>query len=251
MPALYAAVRFGGRIIVMWQTLLAPVDLYCERTGPALLAEPANALTNLAFIAAGLWGVREVRRHGTGTFAEVLAWWVVAIGIGSTLFHTFAVKATIWADVLPIAGFTLAFTLFNLRRFLALEWGTAIAVFVAFYAATGLLTYAVPDWLRQASNGTTGYLPPFLALALFGVWTTASGSGAGRYVQAASAIFVVSVICRIADPLVCASFPLGTHFLWHILNGLMLGVLLAAVARHGAPRAEHGQALDGAYLARP
>ncbi|TIW70016.1 MAG: hypothetical protein E5V56_02825, partial [Mesorhizobium sp.] len=39
-----------------------------------------------------------------------------------------------------------------------------------------------------------------------------------------------------ADPLVCASFPLGTHFLWHILNGLMLGVLLAAVARQGAPK---------------
>lgn len=67
----------------MWQTLLTPVDLYCERTGPGLWAEPANALTNLAFIAAGLWGVRQVRRYKTGTFAEVLAWWVVAIGIGS------------------------------------------------------------------------------------------------------------------------------------------------------------------------
>ena len=89
----------------MWQTLLAPVDLYCERTGPALWAVPANALTNLAFIVAGLWGVREVRWHRTGTFAEVLAWWVVAIGIGSMLFHAFAVKATIWADVLPIASF--------------------------------------------------------------------------------------------------------------------------------------------------
>ena len=68
----------------MWQTLLTPVDLYCERTGPELWAKPANALTNLAFLPAGLWGVREVRRRGTGTFAEVLAWWVVAIGIGPT-----------------------------------------------------------------------------------------------------------------------------------------------------------------------
>jgi hypothetical protein len=39
------------------------------------------------------------------------------------------------------------------------------------------------------------------------------------------------------DPLVCGSFPLGTHFLWHMLNGLMLGVLLAAAARFGAPNA--------------
>jgi len=220
----------------MWQTLLTPVDLYCERTGPGLWAEPANALTNLAFIAAGLWGVWQVRRYRAGTFAEVLAWWVVAIGIGSTLFHTFATKGTIWADILPIAGFTLAYTLFNLRRFLGMEWGKAILVLVAFYAVAGLITYAVPDWLRQASNGTTGYLPPFLALAFFGAWVAATGNRAGWYNLTGSAIFVVSVICRMIDPLVCASFPLGTHFLWHVFNGMMLAVLLAATAWFGAPK---------------
>lgn len=220
----------------MWQTLLTPVDLYCERTGPGLWAEPTNALTNLAFIAAGLWGVREVRRCKAGTFAEVLAWWVVAIGIGSTLFHTFANKVTIWADILPIAGFTLAYTLFNLRRLLGMGWGKAIVAVVVFYVVAGVLTLALPDWLREASNGTTGYLPPFLALAVSGIWVTASGNRAGWYNLAGSAIFVVSVICRMIDPMVCASFPLGTHFLWHIFNALMLGVLLAAVARFGAPK---------------
>jgi hypothetical protein len=77
--AFQGVVRFGSSILTMWQTLLTPVDLYCERTGPGLWAEPANALTNLAFIAAGLWGVWQVRRYRTGAFAEVLAWWVVAI----------------------------------------------------------------------------------------------------------------------------------------------------------------------------
>ncbi len=225
-----------GGIITMWQTLLTPVDLYCERTEPGLWAEPANALTNLAFIAAGLWGVGQVRRHNAGTFAEVLAWWVVAIGVGSTLFHTFANRVTIWADILPIAGFTLAYTLFNLRRFLGMGWSKAIAIFIVFYVVAGLITFAVPDWLRQASNGTTGYLPPFLALAFFGVWVASTGNRAGWYNLAGSTIFVVSVICRMIDPIVCPSFPLGTHFLWHILNGLMLGVLLAATARLGAAK---------------
>jgi hypothetical protein len=223
----------GAATLTVWQTLLTPVDLYCERTGPGLWAEPANALTNLAFIAAGLWGAQQVRRHKAGIFAEVLAWWVVAIGIGSTLFHTFASKGTIWPDILPIAGFTLAYTLFNLRRFLGMDWGKAILVFVAFYVVAGLIAYAVPDWLRQASNGTTGYLPPFLALAFFGAWVAATGNRAGWYNLTGSAIFVVSVICRMIDPLVCPSFPLGTHFLWHIFNGLMLAVLLAATARFG------------------
>ncbi|MER9635811.1 ceramidase domain-containing protein [Mesorhizobium sp. M0228] len=220
----------------MWQSLLAPVDLYCERTGPEFWAEPLNALSNLAFFAAGLWGVWQVGKRGTGAFAEVLAWWVVAIGVGSSLFHTFATRGMILADVLPIAGFTLAYTLFNLRRFLGMKWGKAIVIFVAFYAVAGLVTFAVPDWLRQASNGTTGYLPPFLALAFFGAWVAASGNRAGWYNLAGSAIFVVSVVCRMIDPLVCGGFPLGTHFLWHILNGLMLGVLLAATARFGKPK---------------
>jgi len=221
----------------MWHDFMAPVDLYCERTGPEFWSEPVNALTNLAFVLAGLWGVREVRRLRTGVFAEALAWWVVAIGVGSAVFHTVATKGTVWFDVLPIAGFTLAYTLFNLRRFLGMGWERAVFVFVAFYLVIGLVTWAVPDWLREASNGTTGYLPPFVALAFFGAWVALSGNRAGWYNLAGSCIFVVSVACRVIDPAVCPSFPLGTHFLWHVLNALMLGVLLAAAARYGAPGA--------------
>ena len=117
-----------------------------------------------------------------------------------------------------------------------MEWGKAILVFVAFYALAGLITYAVPAWLRQASNGTTGYLPPFLAFAFFGAWVASTGNRAGWYNLTGSAIFFVSVTCRMIDPLVCASFPRGTHFLRHVLNGLMLAVLLAATARFGAPK---------------
>ena len=219
----------------MGSTLFAHIDLYCERTGPEFWAEPVNALTNLVFVAAGLWGVYEVRRNAAGTFAEVLAWWVVAIGIGSAIFHTFATSLTIWFDILPIAGFTLVYTLFNLRRFAGMPWGKAIIVFVAFYAAVGVITALVPAWLREATNGSTGYLPPFLALVFFGALVVRSGSPAGWYNIVAACIFVCSVTFRMIDPLVCGSFPLGTHFLWHVLNGLMLGLLLAAVARYGAP----------------
>jgi hypothetical protein len=220
----------------MLDFLMSEIDLYCERTTSAFWAEPINALSNLAFVAAGVWGVREVRRHGAGTFAEVLAWWVVAIGVGSTLFHTYANELTKWADVLPIAGFTLAYTLMNLRRFLAMSWQKAAPVFVVFYAAAGLVTYLVPDWLRIATNGSTGYLPPFMALLFFGALVLAGGSRAGWYNLVAAGIFAISVTFRAIDLKVCDTVPLGTHFLWHSLNGLMLAVLLAAAARYGSPR---------------
>ncbi|PSJ53152.1 ceramidase domain-containing protein [Kumtagia ephedrae] len=219
----------------MDSALFAHIDLYCERTGPEFWSEPVNALSNLAFIAAGLWGVHAVRKHGAGTFATVLAWWVVAIGIGSTLFHTFATQLTKWADILPIAGFTLAYTLFTLRRFAGFSWPAALALFLGFYVVAGAATAMVPDWLREASNGSTGYLPPFLALIFFGIVAVRAGSPAGWYNIAAAGIFVVSVTCRMVDPVVCGGFPLGTHFLWHVLNGLMLGIVLMAVARYGKP----------------
>lgn len=215
------------------------IDLYCERVGPELWAEPLNALSNLAFVAAGLWGLGEARRRNSGTFAKVLCWWVVAIGIGSALFHTFATEITKWADILPIAGFTLAYTLFNLRRFAGMAWPKALAIFIGFYVVVGFVTYMVPDWLRAASNGTTGYLPPFLALVFFGGVVIAKGNPAGWYNMVAALIFVGSVTFRVIDPILCDSWPLGTHFMWHVLNGLMLGVLLAATTRY----AHSGKAL--------
>lgn len=219
----------------MLDTLYTAIDNYCERTGPEFWSEPANALTNLAFVAAGLWGVAAVRRNRAGGFAELLAWWVVAIGVGSFLFHTFANQLTMWADILPIAGFTLAYTLFCMRRFLRFSWAKSLTIFVVFYAVAAFLTVNVPEWLRAASNGTTGYLPPFLALAFFGVWIIGAGNPAGWYNLAAVGVFVVSVTFRALDPVVCEAMPLGTHFLWHSFNGLMLGIVLAAVALHGAP----------------
>ena len=38
------------------------IDLYCERVGPGTWDEPLNAVTNLAFLAAGLLLVIALRR---------------------------------------------------------------------------------------------------------------------------------------------------------------------------------------------
>lgn len=220
----------------MFEHLHDSLDMYCERTSAAFWAEPVNALTNLAFVIAGLWGVWAVRRRGSDTFSEVLCWWVVAIGVGSFLFHTFATRLTMWADILPIAGFTLAYTWFNLRRYMRMRLPAALAIFLGFYAVAAIVTIMLPDWLREASNGSTGYLPPFLGLVFFGALVIGSGNSVGWYNIAAATIFVGSVTFRAIDPVTCQSFPLGTHFMWHMLNGVMLGVLLAGVARHGRPQ---------------
>ena len=74
------------------------IDLYCERIGPGLLAEPLNAATNGFFVIAAWWCWRSARAS-TRRDVEVLAVTMFAIGIGSGLFHTFA---TPWAELLDV-----------------------------------------------------------------------------------------------------------------------------------------------------
>ncbi|MEX0406202.1 ceramidase domain-containing protein [Aquibium sp. LZ166] len=227
----------------MNDSILASIDNYCERTGPEFWSEPLNAVTNLAFILAGIWGLLEIRRRNGDAFAVALAWWVIAIGIGSALFHTFANGLTIWFDVVPIATFTLALTLFNIRRWVGFGWGLSLAALVGFFAIAGAITAMLPDWIRVATNGTSGYLPALLSLAFWGLVLIWRGHPAGWYDLVAAAMLVASAFFRTIDPDICEAFPIGTHFLWHTLNGAMLAVLLASVAWHGTPGrdARHGR----------
>lgn len=48
-----------------WSDWLAPVDGYCERTGPEPWSEPVNAVTNLAFLAAAAVMFARVRGQMT------------------------------------------------------------------------------------------------------------------------------------------------------------------------------------------
>ena len=50
----------------------------------------------------------------------------------------------------------------------------------------------------------------------------------------ASGLFAISLTFRSLDGPLCNVFPLGTHFMWHILNGVLLGWLLLTMIRHGS-----------------
>lgn len=226
-------------------SLLAPVDLYCERTDATLWSEPVNILTNLAFVIAGLIGVAVARREGAGRFAEVLAWWIVAVGIGSTLFHVFANRMTALADVLPIATLTVAATLFVLRRMFGFTWSRTLVVAIAYFVVAGLFTVLLPEWITARAHGSTGYFPALLGLAVFGSALAARRHPAGVYFLVACAIFAVSLLCRSIDETICPALPLGTHFLWHVLNGVMLGIVIVAIARHGHRIDETGRGSAG------
>ena len=216
--------------------LFASLDIYCERTDASFWSEPVNALTNLLIVVAGVFGLAQVCSRKTGVYAEILCWWVVVIGLGSLLFHTTALELTKWADIIPIVTFTFAMAIFCLRRFSGLSWQRTSVYFVLYFASISVVTWFVPSWLSEASNGTTAYLPALAGFAFFGVVALVRGSPAGWYCIACAVILFAGFVFRAIDQDVCEAFPLGTHFLWHVLIALMLGVILFAVAKYGASR---------------
>lgn len=217
----------------------ASVDLYCERIGAGFWAEPVNALTNLAFVFAAIWGAVSARRLGVG---HPVAWVLIVlaglIGVGSFLFHTYATNWAELADTAPIWSFVAIFVLAAMRyiggmsparvaRVSVLVIGAAVLTVALLAMTEGNDPTSAPDPL----NGSGQYAPALLALMVFAVVTRRRGHPSANWILAATAVFLMSLAFRTLDRDICATLALGTHFMWHLLNGLMVGLLLQMFLR--------------------
>lgn len=198
---------------------MAYIDLYCERIAPGLLGEPLNTLSNLAFFVAAWWVWRGA--IGAGAYvgrARLLAGLIALIGAGSFTFHTFATGWAEWLDVLPILLFQLVF-LWRYFRDVAGWRSLVTGVFLLGFVAAGVEAGNHP----QLVNGSLSYLPAFLVLLSIGVGHGVARRRAGRvYLLGAAGVFAVSLLFRSIDNAVCSGLAIGTHFLWHLLNALVL-----------------------------
>lgn len=221
--------------------LFAPVDIYCERLGPGFWAEPVNALTNLSFIAAAIWGAATARRRGEDSPAiRLLIGLAALIGIGSFLFHTVAQVWASFADTIPIWTFVALASGIAMVRIGGFRPGRVAIGALVLAAAAAVLVASLPDRAPRSGppllNGSLQYTPAVLALAAFtliGWWRASPLTG---WIGAALAVFLVSLTARTLDPLACARFPLGLHWIWHLMNGLLIGLVLQIVIRAGDSR---------------
>jgi len=209
------------------------IDNYCERMGPGFWAEPWNAVTNAFFVLAAIAGYAyAARREKLDWPLVILITITLAVGIGSFLFHTFATLWAIIADIIPIQLFILAYFALAMRRFAGMPWWGAVVATAAFFAFSAVGGTWLGEVFGERLNGSEGYLPPLAALiAVGGALYVAGRTGPGVSLMVAGLLFAVSLSFRTADMAICDAFPLGTHFLWHTLNGVLLGFLLVAMAR--------------------
>ena len=209
---------------------------YCERLSPAFWAEPINALTNLGFlVAAGLLWVTLVRSRiplrGVPDII-VLTGLLVCIAVGSFLWHTLATPSTEWADIVPILIYISLYLLSFLARIARLRPRMVLGMFLLYHAVNIGLQLRIPP---QTLNGSMFYLP---TLILMGLYSKRIRHPAARRLLLAGAVFVVSLVFRTLDFSLCPVWPIGTHFIWHLLNAYVLYLLtLALIPGHAAQSA--------------
>lgn len=212
--------------------LSAPVDLYCERLGPGLFAEPLNALSNLAFLGASLWLLLRPGAGGSAWYGRVLATLIFLIGLGSLSFHLFATFGTEILDVLFIGLFIYFFIACYFRHFLGWPWWSVLLTLPGFVGFSKLVEM---PFAKDALNGSVAYLPPIAALLLMALYLLATRRAGSGKLAAAAVVFLISLTLRTMDQVWCPSLPIGTHWLWHCLNAVTLALVTLSFDRPAAP----------------
>jgi hypothetical protein len=207
---------------------------YCERVGSGWFAEPFNAVSNLAFLVASaalIWLLVRQRRA-----APVSVWLLPVllgvVGLCSLSFHILASPLTGALDSLSILVFVLVGVV------VVVHWMWAVRWRLAWLAAPAFLVLAIGlDVALFALGGARlalgGYLPALLGLIGIGLAVRLTASAPvrryGTWLLWAAAVFAVSLTARTVDRPLCGHFPVGTHFIWHLLNAIVLFLVSHAV----------------------
>lgn len=202
------------------------IDAYCERTDFSFWAEPVNALTNVAFLIAAvvIWP-----RTKDLALGRALAVVLFVIGLGSFAFHTTATRWGSMVDTLPIVGFILLYIFVATRDYFGLEtWKSVLVTLLFFpYAAA-----TVPLFAGLGLASSSAYAPVPLLIFIYAYLLRTRAPQTARGLTIGALILCLSIFMRWLDEPICAGFPLGTHFLWHIFNAIMLGWMIHVYVTH-------------------
>jgi hypothetical protein len=194
------------------------MDAYCERVGAGLLAEPLNAVSNVSFLLAA-WAAWVLAKRTGALSAGVRALIAIgaSVGIGSILWHTYPTTLTLILDIVPILIFIIWYIWLYARNVIGMRPLFAVASAAAFLLATLL---AIP--FAGVLHGAFVYTPGLIVTLVLGVLHARDRRRAARFtLLAAAGVYLAALFFRTIDNEVCPVLPIGTHFLWHLLIGLV------------------------------
>lgn len=203
-----------------------PVDAYCERQAQGFGGEPLNMLTGLAFLVVGLMALRRAPSGADRMLALALA----LVGVASAVQHGFALVITVWADLAANILYLVLLGSLMLRRLAGISAPAAILSASAMVLAVN--TAPAGPALRAVS--------PILADTFFLLLLILAGSAlalrharpeTARGFAVAAMLLAIGLPFRLLDGGLCPVWPIGTHWIWHLLNAASATLVLAALAR--------------------
>ena len=215
--------------------LIKPIDIYCERVDPSFWAEPINAISNISILLGSLCGLFFVYRINSNNerkinkFQGYLAgFFGVITSIGSFLFHTYANSLTILMDVIPISLFQLSVIHFFLHKTFKVRVSIRLIGILVFAFVSLSLDQ---DYFHKFFNGSMTYFLSLFLLFGFSYWARAKKEfETAKGLLISGVVFLISLIARSLDMEICPSFSIGTHFIWHTLNGVLIFVILRTIS---------------------
>lgn len=216
---------------------LTPGDCteYCEgshRCGPldsrAIVQQPLNAWSNLAFVFVGALALTRPFTPGAGLFAAS----AMLLGTGSFLFHASITREMQWLDMVGTYGVLVALLACGVHR----AWGTAWSLLLPAALALDLLI-ARFKWHLDATIAI-----PILLVAIAVPTTRAVRRGFGRATVAVVplTLFLAAFGARELDVrhIGCdpASLLYQGHALWHLLTAAALGASYRFFERSSSTR---------------
>ena len=207
--------------------LSKPIDIYCERLDIGIWAEPINAVTNVAFILASIFMWLRCKNLVEG---RILSFLLFSIGCGSFLFHTFAQT---WAAILDVAAiliFILTYIFIANRSFLAWSKMVSLIGVILFFPYQLLLANILSN--IQFFGSSVQYISVAILIFIYSGLLRKSEPNLSRGLLIGATILCLSIVFRIIDEPLCSILSVGTNFVWHILNAIMLSWMIEILRRH-------------------
>ena len=192
---------------------------YCERNTTFFLAEPLNLFTNLSFlvVAVFLFFDKSIKNKNYSIM-------IFLIGVGSISFHSFPNTITGLADI----GFIILFIyyyLYSLYKLLGVR-NYLVHVLSIFFI---IVCYFFGAYFNNTFLGSSSFYTPILIHLYFLCFYFLIHKYKNyqyNLILKATLIFNLSILLRSLDFYLCNILYFGTHFIWHILNSLVLFLLV-------------------------
>lgn len=211
-----------------------PDACFCEAIGSGLIRQPINTWSNLAFVAIGLLIAFDLRPDRSAQRSNLIsrpmvrrlfALAVIAIGLGSMVYHASLSFVGQWLDVMSMYLLGVFMVLYAAARLRMTHIGIAFAVeYVIINLTLGLLLIVWPEARRYVFGALI-----VIALGLEMILqrrrlTTASPrrliAALGVYVMA-QIIWTLDLNHIICDP----TSVLQGHAVWHVLTAASAGLM--------------------------